>query len=89
MWDCQILYHASNSQVIIVNQLKSIYNSRFKDSHPRPINTYFLILLVMKLVACQKYLKFIIASFPVIYKKCQTLRLKNNASLFVRGILCF
>ena len=30
--------------MIIMNQLKSIYNSPFKDSHSHPIHTCFLII---------------------------------------------
>ena len=34
--------HASKGPVIIMNQLKYIYNSPFKDSHSHPIHTCFL-----------------------------------------------
>ena len=33
--------HANKGPVIITNQLKSIYNSQFKDSHSHPIHTCF------------------------------------------------
>ena len=33
--------HASKGPVIIMSQLKSIYNSPFKDSHSHPIQTCF------------------------------------------------
>ena len=42
MLDCQFCIHASKGPVIIVNQLKSVYNSPFKDSHSYPIHTCFL-----------------------------------------------
>ena len=35
--------HASKGPVIIMNQLKSIYNSQFKDSHSHSIHTCFLL----------------------------------------------
>ena len=36
--------HASKGQIIIINQLKSIYNSLFEDSYSHPIHTCFLII---------------------------------------------
>ena len=36
--------HASKGQIIIINQLKSIYNSLFADSYSYPIHTCFLII---------------------------------------------
>ena len=44
MLDCQFWIHASKGPVIIMNQLKSIYNSPFKDSHSHPIHTCFPII---------------------------------------------
>ena len=35
---------ASKGQIIIINQLKSIYNSLFEDSYSHPIHTCFLII---------------------------------------------
>ena len=37
MLDCQFYIHASKGPVITTNQLKSIYNSPFKESHSHPI----------------------------------------------------
>ena len=36
--------HASKGQIIIINQLKSIYNSLFEDAYSHPIHTCFLII---------------------------------------------
>ena len=36
--------HASEGPVTITNQLKSIYNCPFKDSHSHPIHTCFSII---------------------------------------------
>ena len=44
MLDCQFCIHASTGPVIIMNQLKSIYNSSFKDLHSHPIHACFLII---------------------------------------------
>ena len=44
MLDCQFCNLASEGPVIIINQLKSIDNSPFKDSHSHPINTCFPII---------------------------------------------
>ena len=41
---CQFFMHASKDPVIIMNQLKSIYNSPFTDSHSHPIHTSFPII---------------------------------------------
>ena len=42
-WTANFYIHGGEGLVIIMNQLKSIYNSSFKDSHPHPIHTRFLI----------------------------------------------
>ena len=44
MLNCQFCIHASKGPVIIMNHLKSIYNSRFKYSHSHPIHTFFPII---------------------------------------------
>ena len=44
MLDYQFFIHASKGQVIIVNQIKPIYNNPFKDSHSHPIHTCFPII---------------------------------------------
>ena len=36
--------HVSKGPVIIMNQLKSISNSSFKDSHSHPVHTLFPII---------------------------------------------
>ena len=38
-------------KVINMNQLKSIYNSPFKDSHSHPIHTFFLIIASNELLS--------------------------------------
>ena len=45
MLDSQFFIHDSKGSGIIINQLKSIYNSLFKDSHWHPIHTCFLIII--------------------------------------------
>ena len=40
-WTTNFCIHASKSTVIIVNQLKSVQNSSFKDLHSHPIHTHF------------------------------------------------
>ena len=44
MLDCQFCIHASKDPVIIMNQLKSIYSSLFKDSHSHTIHICFPII---------------------------------------------
>ena len=44
MLDCQFWIHASKGPVIIMYQLKSIYNSSFKDSHSHPIHICFPVI---------------------------------------------
>ena len=45
MLDCQFDIHASkDAAAIIMNRLKSIYNSLFKDSHSHPIHTCLPII---------------------------------------------
>ena len=44
MLDYQFYIHASKDLVIIMNLLRSIYNSPFKDSHSYPIHTWFPII---------------------------------------------
>ena len=44
MLDCQFCFHASEGPVIIMNELKSIYNSPFKDLHSHPYHTCFPII---------------------------------------------
>ena len=41
MFDCQFFIHTNKGPVIMMNKLKSIYNSPFKDSHSHPIHTCF------------------------------------------------
>ena len=48
MLDCQFCIHASKEPVIIINQLKSIYNSTFKDSHSHLIHTCFPIIQLVR-----------------------------------------
>ena len=43
-WTANFCIHASEGPVIIMNQLNSIYNSPFKDSHSHPIHTCFPII---------------------------------------------
>ena len=43
-WTVNFHIHASKGSVITINQLKSFYNSPFKDSHSQPIHTCFLII---------------------------------------------
>ena len=43
MLDCKFRIYARKGPVTIVNWLKSVYNSPFKDSHSRSIHTYFPI----------------------------------------------
>ena len=40
-WTVNFCNHASKDPVIIMHQLKSSYNSPFKDSHSHPIHTCF------------------------------------------------
>ena len=40
-WTVIFCIYANKNPVIVMNQLKSIYNSPFKDSHSRPIRTCF------------------------------------------------
>ena len=47
--------HASKGPVIIMNQLKSIYNSPFKDSHSYPTHTSSFPIIA-SYVACTNYL---------------------------------
>ena len=49
MLDCK---NASKGPVIIMSQLKSIYNSPFKDSHAHPIHPRFSI------IASNEYVEF-------------------------------
>ena len=44
MLDCQFFDIASECPDIIMHQLKSIYNSPFKDSYSHPINTCFAMI---------------------------------------------
>ena len=45
MLDCQFDINAcKDAAAIIMNKLKSIYNSPFKDSHSHPIHTRFPII---------------------------------------------
>ena len=44
MLDHHFCIYTSIGPVIIMNQLKSIYNSPFGDSHSHPIITYFPII---------------------------------------------
>ena len=44
MLDYQLCIYARKGPVIIMNQLKSIYNSQLKDSHSYPIHTCFQII---------------------------------------------
>ena len=39
MLDSQFFYHATEDPIIMMNQLKSIYNSQFKSLHSHPIHT--------------------------------------------------
>ena len=39
MLDCQCFLHASEGPVIIMHQLKSVYNIPFLDSYSHPIHT--------------------------------------------------
>ena len=43
-WIANFCIHTSKGPAIIVNYLKSIYSSPFKDSHSHPIHTYFVII---------------------------------------------
>ena len=43
-WTANFCIHASKSLVIIMYQLKSIYNSSFNYSHSQPIHTCFPII---------------------------------------------
>ena len=43
MLNCEFCICASKGPVIIMNQLKSIYNSPVKDLHSHPVHTYFPI----------------------------------------------
>ena len=43
-WTANFCIHAGKGLVIIITQLKSIYNSLFKDSHSHPIHTCFPII---------------------------------------------
>ena len=43
MLDHQFLIHAGKGPIIIMNQLKSIYSSPFKDSHSHPFHSCFPI----------------------------------------------
>ena len=44
MLDYKFCIHASKGPVIIMNQLKSIYNTPFKDWHSHHIHTCFPII---------------------------------------------
>ena len=44
MLDCQFFIHAGKGPVIIINKLKTIYNSKFKESHSHPIHNCFLMI---------------------------------------------
>ena len=48
MLDCDFCIHASKGPVIIMNQLKFIYNCPFRDSHLHPIHTCFPIITARK-----------------------------------------
>ena len=69
MLDCQFFIHAGKSSVIIINQLKSIYNSKFKESDTHPIHTCFLIIAsngnVAKLVIQLIYVMWLVAESPI------------------------
>ena len=43
-WAAIFCIHASEVPVIIMNQLKSVYNSPFKDSYSHPIHLYFPVI---------------------------------------------
>ena len=40
-WTANFCIHTNKGLVIMMNKLKSIYNSPFKDSHSHPIHTCF------------------------------------------------
>ena len=43
-WTANVCIHAGKGPVIIMNQIKSFYNSLLKDSHSHPIHTCFPII---------------------------------------------
>ena len=57
MFDCQFFIHAGKGLVIIMNQMKSVYNSPFKYSHSHPIHTFDkkvkLVVRKMEHVGCK------------------------------------